>query len=466
MSKRQLNRRDFLRLSAAAATGAIVAACAPATPKVVEVEKEVPVEKIVKETVVVEKVVERPAKPARKLELTYWTGWSGFEFDALQELIDKFNEESEEAHFTMTTVFGQYEKVLTAIAAGTPPDVVSAVWLSQLVSMAARDGFLPVEDYAAQSGLKAEEFFPNEWDAWHWNGHLWGIAITSSSSMIAYRKDLFREVGLDPENPPQTIVELDEAADKLTKYDDEGNLERIGYFPGGLAWWGRVFGGTLYDEESQKITADDPAIVEALTWMQSYAKKYDITKIDAFQQGFGDYMSVNNPFFVGKQGMTQIGEWFISFIAKFAPQLDKDIDFMPAPYPEGGRENCTTFGGSVFCIPNGVPYPDVSWELIEFLQRDENMGQFCFAIHNVPPKMAVAYEDRFISDPRFKLSVDLLSGKNSFGPPKTPVTSFYFAKLGEAEDAVKHGEKEPKAALEEVVQLTQEELDKALKRAG
>jgi len=85
MTGRRLNRRDFLRLSAAA-TGAVVSACAPATPIVVEKEvikevpvekqvivekevpkevvKEVPVEKVVRETVVVEKEVAPPASKA------------------------------------------------------------------------------------------------------------------------------------------------------------------------------------------------------------------------------------------------------------------------------------------------------------------------------------------------------------------------------------------------------------------
>ena len=80
MSKRDLCRRDFLRLGAAAATGAILAAC---QPKVVEVEKVVTkevekvvtkeVEKIVKETV----VVEAPPVPAAeaKFELEHWNGF-------------------------------------------------------------------------------------------------------------------------------------------------------------------------------------------------------------------------------------------------------------------------------------------------------------------------------------------------------------------------------------------------------
>ena len=79
MDRKKLSRRDFLRLSAAAASGMLVAACAPAAPGVVEVEKEVPVEKIVVQTVEVEKevVVEKevikevPAK-LEKAKVTFW----------------------------------------------------------------------------------------------------------------------------------------------------------------------------------------------------------------------------------------------------------------------------------------------------------------------------------------------------------------------------------------------------------
>ena len=55
MEEKKLNRRAFLRASAMMAVGVAAAACAQATPEVIE--REVPVEKIVKETVVVEKQV-------------------------------------------------------------------------------------------------------------------------------------------------------------------------------------------------------------------------------------------------------------------------------------------------------------------------------------------------------------------------------------------------------------------------
>ncbi|MCS7222864.1 MAG: ABC transporter substrate-binding protein [Anaerolineae bacterium] len=452
LTSQRLTRRELLKFMGVSAVGMALAACAPAAPA--PAAPAAPAE---------EKQEEAPAAaPEAKGKYEYWTGWSGFEFDALQAIVDKFNAAHPDIAFNMTTVFGQYDKVLTAIAGGTPPDVVSAVWLHELVSMAARKGLMAITSYAERDGITGEPYFPNLWDAWHWNGELWGLAITANSNVIAYRKDLFREVGLDPEKPPKTIAELDVAAQKLDKFDENGNILRYGIYPSGIWWWGNVFGGTFFDEQNNKITANDEKIVAALDWMGGYAKRLDPTKVAAFQQGFGDYMSPQNAFFVGKEAMTQVGEWFISFVDKFAPGLE--YDFIPAPVPEGGREMCTTFGGSIFTIPNGVKNPDASWEFIKFLSEDENMGEFCYVIHNVPPKIAVAYQERFIGDPKFKLAVDMLSGKNSFGPPKTPVTSFYFTKLGEAEDAVKQGQKTAKEALDEVVDLVTQELERAMKR--
>ena len=155
-----------------------------------------------------------------------------------------------------------------------------------------------------------------------------------------------------------------------------------------------------------------PENVAASDWLASYHLRLGPEKVAAFQSGFGDYMSTQNSFFAGKEAMTQVGEWFIQFQKQFAPDLV--MNFIPAPPPEGGRENCTIFDGSVFTIPNGVQNPDASWEFIKFLSEPEIMGDFCFAIQNVPPKLAPASEERFVADPRFQMAVDLLNGQNAW----------------------------------------------------
>jgi multiple sugar transport system substrate-binding protein len=246
--------------------------------------------------------------------------------------------------------------------------------------------------------------------------------------------------------------------------DSDGNIERVGILPITLRWWGLVFGGTFYNEANQQITANDPKIVEALDWMASYRRRLGPEKVAAFTSGFGDYASPQNSFFVGKEAMTQVGEWFIEFTNRFAP--DMEMDMFAAPPPEGGRELCTTFGGSVFTIPAGVRNVEASWTFIKWLSEDEHMGEFDFQIHNVPPKVAPASEERFVSDPRFQLALDLLNGANAFGPDKIPVNDFYNTRLTEAETAVLAGQMEAQEALDRVTQEVQEELDQTMERMG
>lgn len=442
---RPVSRRSFLQLmGVGGATVALAACVAPAPP-----------------TAGTGAAPAAPAGPEQAF-LNYWTGWSGFEFDELQKMVDKFNEENENIFVNMTTVFGQYEKVLTAIAGGNPPDVVSAVWLHQLVSIAARDGLTPVTALAERDNIDSTEYFPQFWNAWNWNNELWGLMITANSGLLAWRPDLWEEVGLDPNSPPATVAELDEQAQALEKMDANGNIERVGILPSGMLWWGQVFGGSYYDEANAKVTANAEGNVAALDWMASYHSRLGPEKVAAFQSGFGDYMSTQNSFFAGKEAMTQVGEWFIQFQKKFAPDLV--MNFIPAPPPDGGRENCTTFDGSVFTIPAGVKNADASWEFLKFLSRPEIMGDFCFAIQNVPPKLAPASEERFVADPRFQLAVDLLNGENAFGPPKMAVNDLLYNRLAEAESAVKQGQLTAQEALDRVTEEVQQELDRTLER--
>lgn len=390
--------------------------------------------------------------------LNYWTGWSGFEFDVLQSLVDRFNAENPATFINMVTVSGQYDKVLTAIAGGNPPDVVSAVWLSQLVSMAAHGGFTPITQFAETDNITGESYFPQLWNAWQWNGDLWGLMVTSNANLLAYSPTLFAEIGVT--EPPQTLDEFTEIAIMLEKVDASGRIERVGFLPDNLRWWGLVFGGTFYDEVNQKVTANDPKIVAALDWMASFTRRLGVERVAEFVSSLGDTMSAQNSFFTGQEAIKHVGEWFIEFQRQFAP--DMEIDLFAAPPPPDGRPNCTTFDGSVFTIPTGVRSPAASWAFIKWLSQDVNMSEFCFHIQNIPPKIAPASEARFTSDPRFQLALNLLNGENAFGPDKMPVNDFYAIRLEEATLAVMADQMQPREALDQVTQDVQEELERTL----
>ena len=90
------------------------------------------------------------------------------------------------------------------------------------------------------------------------------------------------------------------------------------------------------------------------------------------------------------------------------------------------------------------------------------MAEFCYNIFNIPPKIGAASEERFTSEPRFKLAVDLLNGENAFGPYKIPVNDTLNSRLAEAETAVLNGQGTAQEVLDRVTEEVQKELDDAL----
>jgi len=188
MERRRLNRRDFLRLSAAAATGVVVAACAPATPQIVEVEKEVPVEKEVVRTVEVEKVVEKVVTPTprpapERVTVNYW----GHAFMPRVKLDRVYIAEFMDRNPHITVVYenpGDFSnKWLTAIAAGVGPDLW-ADWNAYTGTAWAQGAIVPV-DYTA-FGMDEAEFMDlyiepeNTLQGCTFEGVLYGIPNESS----------------------------------------------------------------------------------------------------------------------------------------------------------------------------------------------------------------------------------------------------------------------------------------------
>lgn len=402
--------------------------------------------------------------PDGKVHITYWTGWTGESFEIQKKLVERFNREHPHIHVKILSIAGSYQKVRIAFAGGSTPDVLSAVWADELAGYALRGVLTPLDTYMEKTGRSGDEFMPGVWRMVNYQGRPYGLTATTNSRFIAYNKAIFRESGLDPEHPPTTLEELDHAAEATTSYDSKGRFIRYGFRPSGLVWWGYIFGGSWYDEESGKITANHPKNVEALKWMVSYADKYDINRMEAFEATFGSRQTVSGPFFVGKLVLWPTGEWTEAYINRYAPDLE--WGYFPAPYPPGGRPNTTTMGGSVFVIPEASKHKDEAWEFLSWMCGHDAVKEFCLGIGNLPPLKSVAKEQEFQENDLLRFALELVGGENCFGPPACPIWPMYSAEIARAEDYAMHGHRDPKALLDEVTVKMQKELDATLARIG
>jgi len=392
------------------------------------------------------------------VEIVYWTGWSGHELEVQRRLVARFNREHPHIRVKLLSVFGSYQKVTIAFAGGDTPDVLSAVWADQLAGYAMRGALTPLDDYLDESGRKASEWAPGVWRMLQYEGHTYALAATTNSTFIAYNKDIFRRSGIS--SRPKTIAELDVVARKCTKYGPDGRFIRYGFRPSGLAAWAYVFGGTWYDPETGRVTANNPKNVEALKWIASYGSSYDIRKMQSFESTFGSIETVSGPFFVGKTAMWMTGEWSGRFVDRYAKGLN--WGYFPLPYPPGGRPRAMSLGGSVFAIPSACRHKKEAWEFLNWICGPEAVSEFCYGIGNIPPLKAVAASPRFRKDPLLAFAGDLITSENAFGPPQMPVWPTYANEINRAEGFAVFGGEDPKKLLDRVQTKMEQELADAM----
>mgnify|MGYP001024865542 CR=1 FL=1 len=402
-------------------------------------------------------------RSAREVLLRYWTGWTGHELQVQRELIAEFNRSHPGIRVKILCVAGSYQKVPIAIAGGDTPDVCSAVWADQLYGYASRGALTPLDGYLARWGRSLNEWMPGVRRMLRYNGRTFALSTTANSNFIAYNRRIFAECGLDPDRPPQTIEELEEAAERTTLRDSRGNYIRYGLRPGGLQIWARVFGGDWYDEESGAITADHPGNVAALAWLQRWFKRYDIRKMETFEAGFGSLEASTGAFYTGKTAMWQTGEWAGENIRRYAPHLD--WGYFPLPAPPGGRKNCVQLGGSVFVMPAACRHKDEAFEFLSWICGQYASRRFCREIHNIPPLIEAAQAPEFQSIPLMRDAIRLAGGENAFGPAPVAVWPMYQREIQRAEDRAIHGGGRPAELLKEVQRRVQREFEEAKRYA-
>jgi len=392
-------------------------------------------------------------------EITYWTGWSGHEFGIQQGLVDQFNRTHPGIHVRLISQFGNsgYQKVRIAFAGDATPDLMSTVWADELADYAQRGVLTPLDDYLARSKRDFDkEYVPALRSSLRVDGKIYALAVTTDTSFIVFNKQIFREVGLDPNRPPTTPDELLRASKACTNTRPDGGLIRYGFRPSDLRTWAHVFGGDWYDPSTKRITANDPHNVEALKWMCAFNSFLDPRRAEAFQATFGNEKTTSGPFFVGKIAMWQTGEWAGEYLKRYGPNVE--YGYFPLPAPPGGRPNSSYVNGSVFVIPKASSHKKEAWEFLNWLTQEEPVRIFCSTIGNVPPLVSVGEAPRFKNDPLFRFAVGLSRGKTGFGPPGISMWSTYSSEISRAEEKATIGGEDPKAVLDDLQKRMEKEF--------
>lgn len=434
----------------------------------------------------------------RVRRVVYWEKWTGIEGEAVEGVVGAFNERERDRarrepgyrpiEVERVTVSRIDQKLLVAIAGGNPPDV--AGFYSFLIATYADKGaLLDLGGAVERAGMKRSDYLERYFDLGVHRGKLWCVPTMPSSVALHYNKRAFREVGLDPERPPQTIEELDRAAEQLTTWEVtlEGGKKRIragyasevphsrkrllraGFLPSDpVAWsygWGHYFGGTLLDGES-RVTSDSPENLRAYRWVRRYSERLGVDAVRRFRSGFGTFASPENPFLSGKLAMQLQGAWMHNFIARYAPGLEWGVAPFPHPADRPDLVNTSIAEADVLLVPRGSRRVQEAFEFIRFASSRESLeavalGQQKFTpLARVSPNFYERHEHPYIRTFR-----ELGASPNTWNAPKIGAWNLYQREMRAAVDRIQNLSATPESALASVRARIQAAVDRDLRIA-
>jgi sn-glycerol 3-phosphate transport system substrate-binding protein len=154
-------------------------------------------------------------------EINWWHAMSGELGRQVEKLAADFNA-SQSDYKVVPTYKGNYTETVTAaifaFRSRSQPAIVQVNEIGTATMMAARGAIYPVFELMKD---ELEPFAPNVYlpavTGYYADigGNLLSFPFNSSTPILYYNKDMFRDAGLDPQAPPKTWPELGAAAKKL-----------------------------------------------------------------------------------------------------------------------------------------------------------------------------------------------------------------------------------------------------------
>ncbi|MCD8353231.1 MAG: ABC transporter substrate-binding protein [Clostridiales bacterium] len=235
------------------------------------------------------------------IEITLWHAMSGTNGEAVDYLVEQFNESQSEIHVT-AEYQGTYDDSKTkfgaAVQSGDVPDILQMyeVGTQYMIDL---DCYVPVQDFMDANGYD-ENIIEAVSNYYTYDGKMLSMPFNTSTPVLWINKDICAEAGLDVDNPPTTFAEVLEWSKVIVDggYCEAGFAAAVygWYFEQMIAGLGLNYGNNDNGRTSRMTEVEfdsNGALNQVLTtwkeWMDSgYCASYGTTTADtqtAFKAG-------------------------------------------------------------------------------------------------------------------------------------------------------------------------------------
>jgi multiple sugar transport system substrate-binding protein len=240
---------------------------------------------------------------------------------------------------------------LTRLASGDVPDLVRMG--RNAVGIYAAKGVLQPVDACVKD--VAKQYRAGAMKAMTWKGHIYGLPEFTNQVTLVINADAFKQAGL-PLSAAQTknLPALLKTAKKLTQFDSNGNLKRIGFDPKidsgfGFPLWVKYFGSDVISKNGLKAQINTAAARKALSFTTAVINaEGGWNKFVAYRNTF-DFFGSQNPLVKDQLGFWPMESFIYNVFANNSPK--QNIAARYFTNRKGGP--ITFFSGNGWVIPKG-----------------------------------------------------------------------------------------------------------------
>lgn len=387
-----------------------------------------------------------------KEKIVFWHAMSGEGQKTLEKIVSDYNNSQDKIE--VEAIFqGSYEEAIVKFKAVSGTDEVpNLVQMNDIsTSFMYRSGsIVPMSDFIEKdTSFNVDNLEDVLLNYYRINGKLYSMPFNSSTAILVYNKDAFKEVGLDPEVAPKSYKEVEEFAKKLVKKDENGIVDRYGFSIISYAWFIEQLlanDNVLYTDEENGRNGNMPTKVvygeqlpTILNWMQgmnsekvaiNYGREWDSTR-SAFSSGkVAMYLDSS----AGLTGIINNSKFNVG--TAFIPN-------------ESGVFNGSVIGGASLWITDSKDdsKEQAAWDFVKYAVSKEVQAQWSTKTGYFPVNK-LSYETETMKaymkkTPQFKVVVDELKATNKNTATQGAILGVFpdvREKMVEAMEAVSEGE--------------------------
>jgi multiple sugar transport system substrate-binding protein len=368
------------------------------------------------------------------IEITYWHQFTRFQQETLEALVEEFNN-TNQWNIKVTAEFGGryddlYNKMVTAIAAGSVPDLVAA-YQNEAAAYQVSGALVDINDYIddPQWGLGDERsdyfegFLQQDVNA-QFGGARLGFPPNRSLELLFYNLDWLEQMGFS--GPPKKWDDFYQMCRKATNPAEN----QYGYAinTGASNVFAQVIsrGGEVAKADGSGYTYNTRQMKDSMAFMKKLYEEGFSRKI---AERYGEQNDFANWKVLFTMSSTAGLPYYAGSVAK-GEQGPFDWSVTAVPYTTQ-RPALDIYGASV-SIPKSTPQRQLAaWLLIKYLTQPGPQAKWVEATNYFPVRKSTAEQlgDYLGKNPNFKTAYDLLLGSDAKAEPP-------FSGYSEVRDAV------------------------------